>query len=76
MDLVFDLLNDRSPYDGSKGLFSYRDAQVVEVSLVKVDTYVKDLRNVSESNHIAIPTIELTFIQVCSYYQINLLNRN
>ena len=35
------------------------------MSLVKVDAYVKDLRYVSESNHIAIPAIELTFIQVC-----------
>ena len=35
------------------------------MSPVKVDAYMKDLGNVSESDHIAIPTIELAFIHIC-----------
>ena len=34
------------------------------MSPVKVDAYMKDLGNVSESDYISIPTIELEFIYI------------
>ena len=66
MNLVFDLLYDRSPHGRSKGLFVYGDAQVDEMSPIMVDMNVEDLGYVSKSNHIVVSDTELTFIQVCS----------
>ena len=65
MNLVFDLLYDRSPHGGSKGFLGYGDAQVDEVSPVVIDTNMKDLKYVSKRNHIDVLAIKLTLIQVC-----------
>ena len=65
MYFVFDFLDDRSPHERSKGFFSYGDAQIDEMSPIMVDRNVEDLGYVSKSSHIAIPAIELTFIQIC-----------
>ena len=65
MDFVFDLLNDRSPHEGSKSLFSYGNAQIDEMSPIIIDMNLEDLRYVTKSSHIAIPSIKLTFIQIC-----------
>ena len=65
MNLFFDLLNDRIPHGGNKGFFGYGDAQVDEVSQIMIDMNVKNLGYISKSNHIAVPAIKLTLIQVC-----------
>ena len=46
----------------TKVFFSYGDAQIDEMSPIIIDTNVEDLRYVTESSHIAIPSIKLTFI--------------
>ena len=65
MDFFFDLLNDWIPHEGSKSLFSYGDAQIDEMSPIIIDTNVEDLRYVTKSSHIVVPSIKLTFIQIC-----------
>ena len=65
MDFIFDFLYDQSPHEGSKVFFSYGDAQIDKMSPFIIEMNVKDLRYVLKGSHIAIPTIELTFIQIC-----------
>ena len=65
MNFVFDLLEDRSQHERSKGFFSYGDAQIDKMSPLIIDTNAKDLGYVLKCSHIAIPAIEMTFIQVC-----------
>ena len=49
----------------AKGFFSYGDAQIYEMSPIIIDMNVEDFRYVTKSSHIAIPSIKLTFIQIC-----------
>ena len=64
IDFVLDLLDDRSPHSRGTGLFNYGDTQISEMSPIISGVNVKDLRYTTESCYVAIPSIELTFVQV------------
>ena len=66
MDLAFNILDYWCPHDRSEGLFNDGDAQIVEMSPVIVKVNLENLRDVSKGDHITVPSIELTLIQVCS----------
>ena len=64
MDFIFNLLDDRSPHGRRKGIFNYRDTHISEMGPIISSINVEDLRYIMESCYIAVPSIELTFVQV------------
>ena len=64
MDFIFNLLNDRIPHGRRKGLFNYRDTHISEMGPIISSINVEDLRYTTKSYYVAIPSIELTFVQV------------
>ena len=64
MYFIFNLLDDQSPHDRSKGIFGYRNTQINEMGPIISSINVEDLRYITESCYVAIPSIELTFVQV------------
>ena len=64
MDFIFNLLDDRSPHGRRKGLFDYRNTQISEMGPIISSINVEDLRYTTKSYYVAIPSIELTFVQV------------
>ena len=64
MDFIFNLLDDWSPHGRRKGLFNYRDTHISEMGPIISSINVEDLRYTTKSCYVAIPSIELTFVQV------------
>ena len=64
MDFIFDLLDDRSPHSRGKGIFGYGNTQISEMGPIKSCVVMENMRYTTESCCVAIPSIELTFVQI------------